>query len=140
MWTLDVSNIPLYEAECQKRGRAPGTVVPPSIMVHVADDPDKAWQEIAPHVVPTAQRYAAMSSDLSVSSSPWHGLDTVEGVKRSGIMQVVTPEECVSRLRNVSGPVKLHPLIGGLAPPIGWRSLELFATKVVPAINAGSAG
>jgi alkanesulfonate monooxygenase SsuD/methylene tetrahydromethanopterin reductase-like flavin-dependent oxidoreductase (luciferase family) len=133
MWTLDQSIVPLYEAECRKLNKTPGLIVRPSTMVHVAEDPDAAWQQIAPHVIYTAQQYAAMSSSASSSSSPWHGLNSAEAVKASGIMQVVTPQECIA-LAARSGPIKIHPLIGGLAPEIGWRSLELFATKVVPAL------
>ena len=133
MWTLDEGIVPLYHAECAKRGTTPGTVVRPSIMVHVAEDVQRAWEEILPHVVHTAQQYAAMSSDPSVSSSPWHGLDSAEAIKASGIMRVVTVEECIA-LGAGSAPLKLHPLIGGLDPEIGWKSLDLFATKVVPAL------
>ena len=134
LWTLDEAIVELYEAECLKHARRPGMVVRPSIMVHVAEDIEQAWQEIAPHVIYTAQQYAAMSSDPSVSSSPWHGLDSPEAVKASGIMQVVTVEQCME-LAAQPRPLKLHPLIGGLAPETGWRSLELFATRVVPALK-----
>lgn len=133
MWTLDEAIVPLYEAECARHGTTPGPVVRPSIMVHVAEDPERAWEEILPHVVHTAQQYAAMSSDPSVSSSPWHGLDSVEAVKASGIMRVVTVEECIALGAGLA-PLKLHPLIGGLDPEIGWKSLDLFATKVLPAL------
>ncbi len=134
MWTLNTSNIPLYEAECRKLNKTPGLVVPPSTLVHVAEDPDAAWEQIAPHVAYTASRYAALSSDPSVSSSPWHGIGSIESVKASGIIKVVTVEQCIELAKH-SGPMKVQPLIGGLAPEIGWKSLELFATKVVPAIS-----
>lgn len=135
LWTLDESIVPLYEEECRKQGNAPGEVILPSTLVHVAEDPDAAWEAIAPHVAYTAGAYAALSSDPSESSSPWHGLSSVEKVKASGIIQVVTVDECIALARS-GRPLKLHPLIGGMPPEVAWKNLELFATKVVPAIAA----
>lgn len=135
LWTLDDAIIPLYEEECRKRGHAPGDVIPPSIMVHVTEHPDEAWEAIAPHVAYAAGAYAALSSDPSESSSPWHGLSSMEAVKASGIIQVVTPDECVA-LAQSGRPLKVHPLIGGMPTEIGWKNLELFATRVVPALAA----
>jgi hypothetical protein len=30
----------------------------------------------------------------------------------------------------------LHPLMGGMAPALGWESLELFVDKVLPRLQA----
>jgi alkanesulfonate monooxygenase SsuD/methylene tetrahydromethanopterin reductase-like flavin-dependent oxidoreductase (luciferase family) len=132
LWTLDDKIVPLYAAECQKLGKPPGKVIRPRRMVFVADDPDRAWSEIAPFVLHTVRSYAAMSTSAAQSSSPWHGLDTLDAAKASGIVTVGTPEECIAIGRETA--IMMNPLIGGLAPDIGWESLELFATKVAPAL------
>ena len=31
-----------------------------------------------------------------------------------------------------TGGLVLHPLMGGMPPALGWESLELFASKVLP--------
>lgn len=83
-------------------------------------------------MIHTVRSYAAMSSDASQSVSPCHGLDTLDAAKASGIVTVGTPEECIAIGRETA--IMMNPLIGGLAPDIGWKSLELFATKVSPAL------
>ena len=35
-----------------------------------------------------------------------------------------------------AGPVGMTPLMGGLKPELGWKSLELFVNKVLPQIKA----
>jgi hypothetical protein len=57
--------------------------------------------------------------------------DTVEGVRASGVYRVVTPDECVA-LAEECGSLVFHPLMGGIPADLGWESLELFASKVLP--------
>jgi len=33
------------------------------------------------------------------------------------------------------GALCFHPLMGGMDPDLGWESLELYATKVLPRIS-----
>ena len=55
-------------------------------------------------------------------------------MKASGVYRVVTPDECVE-LANELGSVLLHPLMGGMPIELGWESLELFESKVLPRIR-----
>ena len=64
---------------------------------------------------------------------PVHAGDTVEELKASGEYVVLTPEQCVQMVRKL-GNLLLHPLMGGMPPELGWRSLELFVNKVQPAL------
>jgi alkanesulfonate monooxygenase SsuD/methylene tetrahydromethanopterin reductase-like flavin-dependent oxidoreductase (luciferase family) len=133
LWPLNPDIIPLYEAECRKLGREPGPVVGGSGWLHVSEDPEATWAEIAPHVGHVARTYAAWGSDADASSSPFHGLDSYEALRASGFYRVVTPDECVELAKQA--PVGIVPLIGGLSPKVGWKNLELFVTKVVPRIG-----
>lgn len=137
-WGLNDDVIPIYEQECRKLGRKPGPVMRTSVGVHVAEDPDAAWAQIGKHVLHLVGSYAAWSSDASTSSSPFHGLDTVEAIRAAGIVRVVSPDECVELAR--TRPIALTPLLSGLSPEVGWKSLELFAQKALPRIKAESAG
>lgn len=132
-WGLNDDVIPLYEEECRKLGRQPGPVMRTSVGIHLAEDPDAAWAEIGQHVLHLVRSYADWSSDAAVSSSPFHGLDTVEQIREAGIVRVVTPEQCVELAK--SRPIALTPLLSGLSPESGWKSLELFVKKALPAIR-----
>jgi hypothetical protein len=63
--------------------------------------------------------------------------DTVDELRRSGRYAVVTPEECIALARGLDprSAMQLEPLVGGLDPDLGWRSLELFVDRVLPALS-----
>jgi alkanesulfonate monooxygenase SsuD/methylene tetrahydromethanopterin reductase-like flavin-dependent oxidoreductase (luciferase family) len=122
-----------YAQECRALGREPGPIITTPAGVYVARDPDAAWAEIGDYVLHYARSYAAWSSSEAVSSSPMHGLTSVEAVRASGMINVVTPEECV--LMAKTRALTLTPLIGGLPPELGWKSLELFTQEVLPEIK-----
>src|SRR5690606_9868026 len=54
----------VYREACAALGREPGPVlVPPTPMaVHVAEDPEAAWAEIAPHALHELNRYNAWAA------------------------------------------------------------------------------
>jgi hypothetical protein len=60
---------------------------------------------------------------------------TIDDVRKSDAYRVLTPDETV-RLAEETGRVILHPLMGGMAPELGWASLRLFQEKVLPRIRA----
>jgi alkanesulfonate monooxygenase SsuD/methylene tetrahydromethanopterin reductase-like flavin-dependent oxidoreductase (luciferase family) len=122
-----------YDAECRNLGREPGPKLGRSVGTHVAEDVEAAWQEVGPYVLHLARAYAAISADSSESNSPLHGLDSIEAVRASGIIRVLTPDECVELAGTQS--LALLPLVAGLPPEIGWKSLELFVAKALPRIK-----
>jgi len=133
-WPLNDDMIAVYEEECRKLGRTPGPVVRTAVGVHVAQDPEAAWNEIGRHVLHLIQSYAQWAGDFAVSSSPFAGIDSVEAARKSGIVQVVTPDQCVELARHKS--ISLIPLVSGLDPAVGWKSLELFVKEALPRIKA----
>jgi alkanesulfonate monooxygenase SsuD/methylene tetrahydromethanopterin reductase-like flavin-dependent oxidoreductase (luciferase family) len=123
----------LYDEECRKLGREPGPKLSRSVGTHVAEDVEAGWREVGPYVLHLARAYAAISADSSESNSPLHGLNSIEAVRSSGIIRVLTPDECVELTKTQS--LSLLPLVAGLPPEIGWKSLELFVAKALPRIN-----
>src|SRR5258708_24975267 len=105
--------------------------------VHVTEDPERAWAQIAPFALHDAQSYHAWQKPGQRSSVDT-GAATLEELKASGVYWVVTPEECLSRAAEMGprGAVVLHPLMGGLDPAVGWESLELFVNKVLPQLQS----
>ena len=132
-WGLNDDVIPVYEEECRKLGREPGATMRTAVGIHVAEDADRAWEEIGEHVLHLVRSYASWGSDADRSSSPFHGLDTVEKIRAAGLVRVVTPDEAVELARTKT--LSLTPLISGLDPAKGWQSLELFVEKALPRIH-----
>lgn len=140
LWVLQPEMVPacqeliaLYKAECAARGHAPGPIMSTHPAVHVARDPDAAWEEVGPHVLHLVQSYASWASDVDTISSPFYGMDSVEAIRASGFINVLTPEQTVEFARRT--PISLTPLISGLSPNAGWEMLELFAGEVLPKLR-----
>ena len=127
-----------YEDECRAVGFATGFCSLPARLgfVHVAEDPDAAWERIGPHALYDAQTYAAWQTPGQRSAVDVHAT-TVDDVRRSGVYRVVTPTECIELAHELGdfGTLLLHPLMGGIPPDLAWESLELFAAKVLPALR-----
>jgi alkanesulfonate monooxygenase SsuD/methylene tetrahydromethanopterin reductase-like flavin-dependent oxidoreductase (luciferase family) len=104
--------------------------------VHVARDPDAAWQRIAPHALHESNAYARWASDTG-ADVPYRPTDDPEVLRASGQYPVLTPEQLVLRARELgpTGMVMLHPLMGGLDPQLAWDSLRLIETEVLPALR-----
>ncbi len=130
-----------YRAECRRLGKGDGILLWPGgpSWVFVADDPEAAWATLRPHVEAEARSYATWAA-ASTGSSPWEGHADAASVRASGQVAVVTPDGCVSLARSL-GPLaalNLKPLVGGLDPAVGWRSLELFVDRVLPHLDGGA--
>jgi alkanesulfonate monooxygenase SsuD/methylene tetrahydromethanopterin reductase-like flavin-dependent oxidoreductase (luciferase family) len=137
LWVLQPAMMPdsqkiiaIYEEECLKHGRTPGMMMSTTPAVHVARDPDAAWKQVGPHILHLVKSYASWASDDDTTSSPFHGLETVEQIRAAGMLNILTPEQTVAFARQ--SPISLTPLISGLSPKIGWEMLELFAAEVLP--------
>ncbi|MGH2684268.1 MAG: LLM class flavin-dependent oxidoreductase [Actinomycetota bacterium] len=104
--------------------------------VHLADDPDKAWAEVGEHILYEAKVYASWQQPGQRSHVTDHA-ETVEELRAGGRYLILTPDECVEMARGLGpmGGLIFHPLIGGMAPEQAWSSLELFASKVAPALR-----
>jgi alkanesulfonate monooxygenase SsuD/methylene tetrahydromethanopterin reductase-like flavin-dependent oxidoreductase (luciferase family) len=137
-WPMSADLIPVYEDACRQLGREPGSVIGMSVGIHVTEDVDQGWRDVGPYVLHQARAYAAISAATSESHSPLHGLNSLEDVRASGIIQVLTPDQCVELARTRS--LALVPLTAGLAPQVGWKSLELFVTRALPRIKAMGSG
>lgn len=132
-WPMKNELVPLYEAECRKLGHEPGPVLPGSVGIFVAEDVERGWEEVGPYIEHHLRAYAAISADAAESNSPMHGLTTADAIRESGVFQVVTPDQSVELARTRS--ISLMPLIGGLDPEKGWKSVELFTREAVPRIR-----
>jgi alkanesulfonate monooxygenase SsuD/methylene tetrahydromethanopterin reductase-like flavin-dependent oxidoreductase (luciferase family) len=105
--------------------------------VFVAEDPDRAWEQIGPHALFDAQTYESWQEGPQRSAVDVPGATTWEDVRGSGVYQVLTPDETVALAESQggTGSVLLHPLMGGIPPELGWECLELFERAVLPRVR-----
>jgi alkanesulfonate monooxygenase SsuD/methylene tetrahydromethanopterin reductase-like flavin-dependent oxidoreductase (luciferase family) len=124
--------VDLYLEECAKHGREPRRYSRPvggmPIGIHLCEDPDKGWAVIEKHAVHVITEYAKWAAqEGDASNSPFKGLDDPKALRQSGLFQTWTPDELVEKVRELPnmGSVGFQPLLGGLSPKEGWKSLEL---------------
>jgi alkanesulfonate monooxygenase SsuD/methylene tetrahydromethanopterin reductase-like flavin-dependent oxidoreductase (luciferase family) len=134
---------PLYDDECRKLGRVPGKKYGGGlpISIHIAEDPAEVWSQLEPHMVHVATAYAKWAGEETNSNSPFKGLDNSEALKRSGMFAVWTPDEVVTNAQSLTanhGALNFMPLLGGLSPDLGWKSLQLLKDKVMPRLPQGT--
>ncbi|WP_068272214.1 LLM class flavin-dependent oxidoreductase [Aldersonia kunmingensis] len=123
----------IYEAECRAHGHEPGFVQFPDptgpTAVFVADDIDRAWDELGPH----------LQHDALMAASYRPGDDTVASISRARTVAELRAENGPYRIISVAEAAEtvaggrllpLAPLCGGLAPEIAWRYLEHAANAV----------
>lgn len=124
-----------YREECAKVGYTTGFCFAPRgpLFTHVTEDPERDWETIAPFAVYDSVTYNAWQTGdhNNVAAT---AATTAEQLRASGMWQIVTPDQCVDLVRQ-HGTVALHPLMGGMPPELGWKSLELFVDKVVPQVQ-----
>jgi alkanesulfonate monooxygenase SsuD/methylene tetrahydromethanopterin reductase-like flavin-dependent oxidoreductase (luciferase family) len=133
----DPSLAETYAAACRDAGTTPGLFInPPSGSVtsaFVAHDVEAAWAEIGPHLLHDAQTYAAWMGDAgAVSKSVARTVDALRA--EAGAYRIFTPEEAVEHILT-NQIFMTQPLCGGLPPKLAWRSLELLASEVLPALR-----
>jgi alkanesulfonate monooxygenase SsuD/methylene tetrahydromethanopterin reductase-like flavin-dependent oxidoreductase (luciferase family) len=129
---------PLYRKTCEEAGTTPGLFIHPApgtvTTAFVAEDPDRAWREMGPHLLHDARMYAAWMSDSDSASKS--AADSVEALRaEEGAYRIFTPDEAVAYVKQ-HGVLLTQPLCGGLPPELAWPSLELVAGKVRPALEA----
>jgi alkanesulfonate monooxygenase SsuD/methylene tetrahydromethanopterin reductase-like flavin-dependent oxidoreductase (luciferase family) len=124
-----------YEEASRVAGHEPGFVQLPDpdapTAVFVADDVDRAWDELGPHLLHdamTAASYRHGDEDVASISTA----RTVDELRAGGTYRVLTVDEAVDRLRGGSF-LQLLPLCGGLPPTAAWPYLERAADAVAEA-------
>ncbi|MCX7864149.1 MAG: LLM class flavin-dependent oxidoreductase, partial [Novosphingobium sp.] len=134
--------VDIYLAECAKHGRAPRRYSRPArgmpIGIHLCEDPEEGWAVIEKHAVHVITEYAKWAAqEGEASNSPFKGLDDPKALRQSGLFQTWTPDQLVEKVRQLpnGASIGFQPLLGGLSPQEGWKSLELLKATL-PRIRA----
>ncbi|MFF4958562.1 LLM class flavin-dependent oxidoreductase [Streptomyces sp. NPDC001222] len=100
-------------------------------LLHVAEDPDRAWAVYGGHFLHEARTYAGWQSG-GIRSAVRSAATTVDELRAEGVYRILTPEACLSL--GLDSYV-LHPLAGGMPLDEGWRGLQLFCERVLPRLG-----
>ena len=127
-----------FNEERQAHGHEPGTGGFPGIdrpgTVFVAEDLDRAWEEIGPYLLYDVRSNAEWNQGTRGTSSLSFARTIDELRKENGTHRIMTVEEAIDHGR-AHGTLGLHPLVGGLPPDIAWRYLRNVVDKVGPALG-----
>jgi alkanesulfonate monooxygenase SsuD/methylene tetrahydromethanopterin reductase-like flavin-dependent oxidoreductase (luciferase family) len=127
-----------YRELCAEAGVKPFILMPGPVnrgMIFVHEDPDRAWAELGHHILWEAVTYGQWSTDhRSLMHLP--GVQTLDEVKASGRYRFLTPEQLIAEVNEADdyGPLVMHPLVGGMPVDEAWKSVQLLAEKVLPAL------
>lgn len=131
----------IYRAECERVGRPPGFFVnpPPGAVTagFVAEDPDRAWSQIGPHLLHDARMYASWMGPEQARVTGQLAESVEELRDNQGIYRIMTPDEAVEHVKQNHVFVAM-PLCGGLPPELAWPSLELLVDDVLPRVRGES--
>jgi len=136
------ANMPALEAyyyeQCADQGTQGFFMMPgeSTVMLHVAEDPDKAWAELGDYFFHEASTYASWQTE-DISSAVHSYATTPDELRAEGIYQVLSPDQVVERVNEagVAAFVNLHPLVGGMPIDEGWKCLQLYVDEVLPRVG-----
>ena len=137
--------VDVYLDECARLGRPPRAYHRPvpgmPLAIHLCEDPDAGWAAIEPHAVHVITAYAKWAdAEGDGSNSPFKGLTDPAVLRQAGLFAAWTPDQLVERIGSVpdGGNLGFQPLLGGLSPREGWKSLKLLEATM-PRLKAAMA-
>jgi alkanesulfonate monooxygenase SsuD/methylene tetrahydromethanopterin reductase-like flavin-dependent oxidoreductase (luciferase family) len=127
-----------YRRALRELGRPdPGPMPPASPrFVHVSDDPERSWRELAPYLIYEMNAYGEFAAQAQEATG-YEIVADLDELRRSPHYQILTPRECVTMIHDLgsTGAFTLRPLAGGMAPDLSWACLRLFEAEVLPHVT-----
>jgi alkanesulfonate monooxygenase SsuD/methylene tetrahydromethanopterin reductase-like flavin-dependent oxidoreductase (luciferase family) len=126
----------IYREACAAHDREPGMcmIPPPGIVTSafVAEDVDAAWNEMGPYLLHDARMYTEwLGGGSAAVTTTAASVDELRA--EQGAYRIFGIDEAIDHVRQ-NGILVTQPLCGGLPPALAWRSLQLIAERVLPAI------
>jgi len=90
------------------------------------------------HVITEYAKWAEQEGDAS--NSPFKGLTDPSVLRQSGLFAAWTPDQLLAKVPAMPDRSRFsfQPLVGGLSPEEGWKSLELLK-QTMPKLKAAIA-
>lgn len=130
----------IYEAELARIGKA-GFYYSPgegNSMLVVDEDPDAAWDELAPYFLRELAEYSSWKQE-GVPRPSEEAVETIDDLKRQRRFEILTPAEARKRYAGGRAQVAVvHPLAGGVPLDRAWFRLRLFCEEVLAPLRAGA--
>lgn len=125
-----------YEEAARAAGHEPGMCFLPeadaATTVFVADDVDRAWDELGPYLMHDVLGYAAWNEGDTDRTASMSSATTVDELRAANAShRILSVGEAVEFVRG-GQLLALHPLIGGLPRDIAWRYLRTAVEDVLP--------
>ncbi|GAA0604409.1 LLM class flavin-dependent oxidoreductase [Streptomyces crystallinus] len=122
-----------YREQLTAHGTEGWTMMPAekTPLLHLSEDPDRAWELYGEHFLHEARMYASWQSK-DIRSAVRSAASSVRELRAEGVYRIVTPDECAAL---GAESLVLHPLCGGMPLEEGWRSLRLFTDDVLPRLH-----
>jgi alkanesulfonate monooxygenase SsuD/methylene tetrahydromethanopterin reductase-like flavin-dependent oxidoreductase (luciferase family) len=137
--------VDVYLEECRKLGQEPREYWKPRpgmpLAIHLCEDPDQGWAAIERHAVHVITEYAKWAEqEGDASNSPFKGLTDPKVLRQAGLFAAWTPEQLLARVPEIEDrqTIGFQPLLGGLSPEEGWKSLRLLE-QTMPKLKAAIA-
>jgi hypothetical protein len=134
--------VDIYLDECRKLGKEPKEYWRPRpgmpLAIHLCEDPDQGWAAIERHAVHVITEYAKWAEqEGEASNSPFKGLTEPAVLRQAGLFAAWTPEQLLARVPEIEDrqQIGFQPLLGGLSPDEGWKSLHLLE-QTMPKLRA----
>lgn len=122
-----------YRDECLQLGKpdpGPCTIKGFGDQVVLAEDVERAWDELGPYFLHETQTYGAWEAEASTTGRPatFRAMSSTDEVRESGQYRILTPDEWAAELAGDDEPSMpvFHPMVGGIPPELAWRHLRLF--------------
>ena len=132
----------LYAEKLKQHGKdsAQAGIRIPGLFLTVAEDPEKAMDELAPYYHHVYTCYGAwMNEDNALGMDRAMDPMDLDTFKRSGILQILTPEQAVTHFKALKErmPVEHYMMMRppGLPAARFIEYAQLFADRVIPAVN-----
>ena len=132
----------VYLKECHRLDQAPGQYFRPGpvpISIHLCEDPDQGWAAIERHAVHVITEYAKWADqEGDASNSPFKGMTDPAVLRAAGLFAAWTPDQLLAKVSEMPdrSTFGFQPLLGGLSPDEGWKSLELLK-QTMPKLRSG---
>jgi alkanesulfonate monooxygenase SsuD/methylene tetrahydromethanopterin reductase-like flavin-dependent oxidoreductase (luciferase family) len=135
----DPSLAQVYEEAARANGHQPGfCMIPPLDMattVFVAEDVDRAWTELGPHLLHDVTSYAGLNTGRTDVASISTATTVEELRSENRTHRIISVEEATAMVRT-GMPLQLQPLVGGVPPEVAWPYLRTVTDVVMPAVGA----